>query len=315
MTTSSAPADLATYFEGRVPAGVAAILVRFAEASATVRDALATAPLSGLLGQTGGTNVQGESTQKLDEHGNAVFRDALRIPEVALLISEEEDEPIDVEGGPYAVAFDPLDGSSNIGIASVGSVLGIYEGVTRDALAAGSVTGRQLVASAFTVYGLPAMLLVAAGGSVSSFAFDPGDRSWRLVAEGLRVPEGAYTSINWTYHDRWPAHVQQAVAAASDGLRGRYSGSMVEDILRVLIAGGVFMYPEDSSSPQGKLRMLYEVCPIAFLIEAAGGRASSGGGPVLDVAVTSPHQRSPFVTGSAEAVARYEEAFAAGRGA
>ncbi len=312
--TPTPAADLATSLRGRFDADVCEILVRFAEASATLRDALAVAPLSGMLGASGDVNVQGESTQKLDDRANEIFREALALPTVARMVSEEDDEPIEVGDGRYTVCFDPLDGSSNIGFASVGSVLGVYEGVQAGAFATpDGVTGRQLVAAAFTVYGLPSMLIVASRSEVTSFAFDPGPGAWLLAGERLTIPSAAYTSINWTYHDRWPTHVQDAVAGASDGLRGRYSGSMVEDILRVLLAGGVFMYPEDSSSPHGKLRMLYEVNPIGFVMEAAGGAASTGTQSVLDVVVTSPHQRAPFIAGAADAVARYEAAVGAGR--
>lgn len=308
------PADLATSLRGRFDADVCEILARFAEASASLRDALAIAPLSGMLGASGDVNVQGESTQKLDDRANVIFREALTLPTVARIVSEEDDEPIEVGDGAYTVCFDPLDGSSNIGFASVGSVLGVYEGVEPGALTSSTgVTGRQLVAAAFTVYGLPSMLIVASRSEVISFAFDPVACAWLLAGERLTIPAAAYTSINWSYHDRWPANVQDAVAAASDGLRGRYSGSMVEDMLRVLLAGGVFMYPEDSSSPNGKLRMLYEVNPMSLVMEAAGGAASTGAQSVLDVAVTSPHQRAPFVAGAKDAVARYEAAYAAGR--
>ncbi|MGE3961646.1 MAG: class 1 fructose-bisphosphatase [Dehalococcoidia bacterium] len=307
--TSSPAADLTTVLEGRFDRDVCAIVERFAEASAELRDALATAPLAGLLGGTGEVNVQGESTQKLDERANEIFKAALSLPTVARLISEEEDEPIELGDGAYTLGYDPLDGSSNIGFASVGSVLGVYEGVPAGAFAGAGLTGRQLVASAFTVYGIPTILVVASREQVSSFVFDPVDRGWRVASERLTMPQASYTSINWTYHARWAPEVGRAVEAASEGLRGRYSGSMVEDILRVLMAGGVFMYPEDSSSPKGKLRMLYEVCPIGFVLEAAGGAASTGAGPVLDVPVTTPHQRSPFVTGAADAVARYEAAY------
>lgn len=308
------PADLATALRGRFEDDICAILVRFAEASAALRASLAVAPLSGMLGATGDVNVQGETTQKLDEHANQIFRSALSLPCVARLISEEEDEPIELGNGPYTCCFDPLDGSSNIGFASVGSVLGVYRDVAADAFSSGGgVTGRQLVAAAFTVYGLPTMLIVSSTTEVTSFAFDPSRGDWRVVAERLTVPPASYTSINWTYHSRWASHVLQAVDGASDGLRGRYSGSMVEDILRVLLAGGVFMYPEDSSSPNGKLRMLYEVNPIGFIMEAANGAASTGAQPVLDIVVTRPHQRGPFVAGAADAVARYEAAYRSGR--
>jgi len=312
--TPTPAADLATALRGRFDADVSVILERFADASATLRDALAVAPLSGMLGATGDVNVQGETTQKLDDRANLIFREALTLPAVARMVSEEDDEPIEVGDGLYTLCFDPLDGSSNIGFASVGSVLGVYEGIEAGALAAPQgVTGRQLVAAAFTVYGVPTMLVVASRSEVTSFAFDPEDRAWRLASERLTIPTTAYTSINWTYHTRWAPHVQQAVDAASEGLRGRYSGSMVEDILRVLLAGGVFMYPEDSSSPNGKLRMLYEVNPIGFVMEAAGGAASTGMRPVLDVPITSPHQRGPFVAGATDAVRRYEAAYTAAR--
>ncbi len=308
--TSSPAADLSSALEGRFDREVCDLLARFAEASAELRDILATAPLTNLLGATGDVNVQGESTQKLDERANQLFTAALSRPSVARLISEEEDEPLEVGDGRYTIGFDPLDGSSNIGFAAVGSVLGVYDGVARNSFAAGGMTGRSLVAAAFTVYGLPTMLVVASRSQVSTFAFDPSDRSWRVAAEGLSVPKAAYASINWTYRSRWSPSVVRAVDAASDGLRGRYSGSMVEDILRVLLAGGVFMYPEDSSSPNGKLRMLYEVCPMAFIMEAAGGAASNGAQPVLDVPVTAPHQRSPFIAGASDAVARYVAGYA-----
>lgn len=312
--TSIPTADLATALRGRFEDDVCAILLGFAEASAALREALAVAPLSGMLGGTGDVNVQGETTQKLDEHANQIFREALSLPGVARLISEEDEEPIELGDGTYTCCFDPLDGSSNIGFASVGSILGVYRDVRPDAFtSAAGVTGRQLVAAAFTVYGLPTMLIVASKSQVMSFAFEPAGGEWRLASERVTVPAASYTSINWTYNGRWASHVLRAVDGASDGLRGRYSGSMVEDILRVLLAGGVFMYPEDSGSPHGKLRMLYEVNPIGFIMEAAQGAASNGAQAVLDVVVTSPHQRAPFVAGAADAVARYEAAYRAGR--
>jgi fructose-1,6-bisphosphatase len=170
------------------------------------------------------------------------------------------------------------------------------------------ITGRQQIAAAFAVYGLPTVLVVAAGGRVDGFALDPEDAQWRLAFPAITIPEAKYISVNWTYRSLWPDHVAAAVDSASEGLRGRYSGSMVEDVLRVLLSGGVFLYPEDSSSVDGKLRMLYEICPIGLVMEAAGGGASSGRQPVLDVPVTGPHQRGPLVAGAADAVARYEAA-------
>ena len=299
--TQTAASDLGSVVRGQFPASVAAILQRFGEASAQLRDLLETAPLRDLIGSTDAVNVQGEITAKLDEAANNVFVKALRLPDVAWLVSEEETEPIHLGDGTYACCFDPLDGSSNIGVSGVGSVLGIYTGVTGFG-ADRPITGRQLVAAAFTVYGLPTMLMVATPGNVDGYVFDPADRTWKLTQSGITTPKAKYTSINWMYRDTWPANVTSAVDAASEGLRGRYSGSMVEDILRLLLSGGVFLYPEDDSSPNGKLRMLYEVCPISFILEAAGGASTNGSTPILDVPVTGPHQRSPLIVGDAAAV-------------
>ncbi|MCK9486821.1 MAG: fructose-bisphosphatase class I [Dehalococcoidia bacterium] len=294
-----------------VPAEVAVALLRFAEAAVQVRDALATAPLDGTLGKTGATNVQQEDTAKLDHLANDIFHGLLAsAPGVARLISEEDHDPVEVGDGPYTLCFDPLDGSSNIGVASVGSVLGIYEGAPAPPSEASPMSGRQLVASAFVVYGLPTVLVVATREAAAGFAFDPADRTWRLAFPGIRIPEAQYASVNWTNRGRWPARVTAGVDAASAHLGGRYSGSMVEDVLRVLLSGGVFMYPEDAKSPAGKLRMLYEVCPIGLVMVAAGGAAMDGARSVLDVPVTAPHQRSPFVAGEAAAVERYREAYA-----
>jgi fructose-1,6-bisphosphatase I len=314
MATTAAQVDLRSFYAGRVPGPIVEILGRFAEASTRLRDELAMAPLSGMLGATGDTNVQQEATAKLDERGNEIMREALSAPEVGLLISEEEADLVVLGDGPYTCCYDPLDGSSNIGFAAVGSILGIYTGVTPETFEGGQLTGRQLEASAFTVYGLPSVLVVAAAGEVNGFVFDTSDQQWRLAFPQIQLPKASYTSINWTYLDRWPAGVVAGVAAASEGLRGRYSGSMVEDMLRILMSGGVFMYPEDSSSPAGKLRMLYEICPMSLVVECAGGGASIGAQAALDVPVTKPHQRSPFVAGSAAAVTRYDDAYRSARG-
>lgn len=304
--TQTAASDLGSVVRGQFPAAVATILQRFGEASAQLRDLLETAPLRDLIGSTDAVNVQGETTAKLDEAANTVFVEALKLPDVSWLVSEEETDPIHLGPGTYACCFDPLDGSSNIGVSGVGSVLGIYTGVSGFGDDT-PITGRQLVAAAFTVYGLPTMLMIASPGNVDGYVFDPADRTWKLTQSGITTPKAKYTSINWMYRDTWAPNVAAAVDAASEGLRGRYSGSMVEDVLRVLLSGGVFLYPEDNSSPSGKLRMLYEVCPISFILEAAGGASTNGSAPILDVPVTKPHQRSPLIVGDAAVVRRYSE--------
>ena len=311
MAQPSLP-ELSAFLAERFPDELAGVLEAFADASATLRDSIESAPILGVLGKTGETNVQNEATAQLDEIANGIFRDALSLPQVARLISEEEPEPIELGGGPYTCCFDPLDGSSNIGVSSVGSILGVYTDVASASLEEAAITGRQLVAAAFVVHGLPTVLILATAERADGFTFDRSDRTWRLTLPTIRIPEAAYTSINWTYRPRWTEPVARAVDSASEGLRGRYSGSMVEDVLRVLLAGGVFLYPEDSASPAGKLRMLYEICPVGMVMEAAGGAASDGTRAVLDVPVTAPHQRGPFIAGARDAVERYVRAYAAG---
>lgn len=313
MAQPSLP-ELSAFLAERFPEDLAGILEAFAGASATLRDSIESAPLLGLLGKTGETNVQDEATAKLDEIANEIFTDALSLPPVARLISEEDPEPIELGDGAYTCCFDPLDGSSNIGVSSVGSILGVYTDVASGALGEQPITGRQLAAAAFVVHGLPTVLILATADRADGFTYDPSDRTWRLTFPTIRIPEAAYTSINWTYRPRWPERVVSGVDAASEGLRGRYSGSMVEDVLRVLLAGGVFLYPEDSASPAGKLRMLYEICPIGMVMEAAGGAASDGMRDVLDVPVTAPHQRGPFIAGARDAVERYVSAYSEGDG-
>ena len=304
--------ELSAFLAEHFSADLAGIVEAFARASATLRDSIESAPILGLLGATGETNVQDEATAKLDDIANRIFRDALSLPQVARLISEEEPEPIELGDGAYTCCFDPLDGSSNIGVSSVGSVLGVYTDVASGSLDVSAITGRQMAAAAFVVHGLPTVLVLATADRADGFTYDRSDRTWRLTFPTIRIPDAAYTSVNWTYRPRWTDRVASGVDNASEGLRGRYSGSMVEDVLRVLLAGGVFMYPEDSASPAGKLRMLYEICPIGLVMEAAGGAASDGMRDVLDVPVTSPHQRGPFIAGARDAVGRYVSAYAAG---
>ncbi|MQC18208.1 MAG: hypothetical protein DWG80_03920, partial [Chloroflexi bacterium] len=162
MATTAAQVELSSYLDGRVSGDLARILAQFAAASTRLRDELALAPLSGMLGATGETNVQQEATAKLDDRGNEIMREALSVPGVGLLVSEEEPDPVVIGDGPYTCCYDPLDGSSNIGFAAVGSILGVYTGLTADAFNGGQATGRQLEAAAFTVYGLPSVLVLAA---------------------------------------------------------------------------------------------------------------------------------------------------------
>lgn len=302
--------DLNSYLLEHFPDELVGIIKAFAQASATLRDSIESAPILGLLGQTGETNIQDEETAKLDDIANRIFIDALSLPQVAQLISEEEPDPLALGDGTYICCFDPLDGSSNIGVSSVGSILGVYTDSKMGSPIEWPITGKQMVTAAFVVYGLPTILVLATSDRANGFTYNRANQQWNLTFPDIHIPNAAYTSINWTYRSRWTNQVVRGVDNASEGLRGRYSGSMVEDVLRVLLSGGIFMYPQDTASPAGKLRMLYEVCPIGMVIEAAGGAASDGIHDVLDVPITSPHQRGPFIAGERDAVERYVSAYA-----
>ena len=279
------------------------------------------AGLVDVLGAVGQTNVQGEEQQKLDILANDVLKSVLKsCGRVSMMASEEEDDPIDAghEDAKYVVMFDPLDGSSNIDVnVSIGTIFSIHERVTdngcgdiRDCLQC----GRQQVAAGYVIYGSSTMMVYSTGAGVHAFTLDPTIGEYLLTNADVRTPpSGKYYSINESYYNRWSRGYQKVVRcfkgveAESNPKNMRYIGSLVADFHRNLLSGGVFMYPADSKSPQGKLRLLYEGAPLAFIAEQAGGAASDGDTPILDIVPTELHQRIPLVIGSAEDVAFVEQ--------
>lgn len=285
------------------------------------------AGLSDILGTAGNTNVQGEVQQKLDVYANEMLVHSLSVREsVAMLASEENEQPLLVHGGSphakYIVIFDPLDGSSNIDVsASVGTTFSILRRTQslESPVAADEVLqpGARQVAAGYVVYGPSTVLVYSAGNGVHGFTLDPAVGAYVLTHPNIRIPQqGRYYSMNEAYLDRSPAIYERYVRSLRAGDLGhryasRYIGSMIADFHRTLLKGGVFLYPPTDAYPQGKLRLLYEANPIAFIAEQAGGRASDGRRRILDVQPHSIHERTPLVIGGPAEMEAFEEVVAA----
>jgi len=254
-----------------------------------VSSAVRKAGISKLFGIAGETNIQGEEVKKLDVLSNELFINMLRSSfTTCLLVSEENENAIEVEvekQGKYIVCFDPLDGSSNIDcLVSIGSIFAIYKKVSdgeptlKDALQ----PGRQLVAAGYALYGSATMVVLSTGQGVNGFMLDPAIGEFILTDPNMEVKtRGKIYSINEGYSATWDPAIQEYVASRKSPPDGkpygaRYIGSMVADVHRTLKYGGIFMYPADKNSKNGKLRLLYECNPMSFLVEQAGGRATNG---------------------------------------
>src|SRR5580704_14209319 len=278
------------------------------------------AGLAGMLGYTGETNVQGEEVQKLDAFANDVLCTVLdRSGRCAMVASEELEQARVLNGtGKYIVCFDPLDGSSNIDVnISIGTIFCILRAQNVGGrLAEGALQpGRRIVAAGYAVYGSATTFLLSTGYGVHGFTLDPSVGEFFLSHPNLRCPErGSTYSINEGNFARWDERVRRwnAWIKSEDGAQRlpyghRYVGSLVADAHRTLLRGGLFAYPADTKSPKGKLRLLYEANPMAFLFEQAGGAASDGMNRILDIKPTETHQRTPLVVGSAEDVMAYRQ--------
>jgi fructose-1,6-bisphosphatase I len=274
------------------------------------------AGLAGMFGDTGVQNSTGDFVQKLDMYSNDTFLRALEHRgHTCLVVSEEEDKPVAVparfHSGRYVVAVDPLDGSSNIDCnAAIGTIFGIFhrlsaegqEAEVGDALRC----GRDLVAAGYILYGAGTMMVLGSQHGVHGFTLDPIVGEFLLSHPNIRTPQsGKIFSLNEGYYADW----QPGVRAFVDGMKSsetsykaRYIGSLVADFHRNLLKGGVFLYPGTPAAPKGKLRLLYEAFPLAFLVEKAGGRATDGRVDILDKTATTIHERTPLVIGSNDQV-------------
>jgi fructose-1,6-bisphosphatase I len=275
------------------------------------------AGLMDVSGAYGQQNVQGEDQQKLDVIANIRFIRALRNGgEVCTIISEEEDDIIHTGNtrGKYIVAIDPLDGSSNIDVnVSIGTIFSIYrrlsnvgeEGTEADCLQ----NGTHQIAAGYIVYGSSTMLVYTTGHGVNGFTYEPSLGEFFLSHPNMTTPKtGTIYSCNEGGYNSFPEGVKKYLSYCKEnGYSGRYIGSLVADFHRNMIKGGVYIYPATAKSPNGKLRLLYECNPLAFIVEQAGGKASDGSRRIMEVEPTELHQRSPLILGSAEMVDKVEK--------
>lgn len=288
------------------------LLASLQSACKAVSAAVRRAGISNLFGAAGDTNVQGEEVKKLDVLANDLFINMLRSSYAScLLVSEENDNEIEVETerqGKYIVTFDPLDGSSNIDcLVSIGSIFAIFRKPHEGPLAPGDAlqSGRQIAAAGYALYGSATMIVLSTGHGVNGFMLDPSIGEFVLTdANMMCKPRGKIYSINEGYEEKWDPAIKEYVKSKKQGKAygGRYIGSMVADVHRTLKYGGIFMYPATADNPNGKLRVLYECMPMAFLLEQAGGMASTGEKPVLDIVPRKLHERSPIYLGSKDDV-------------
>ncbi len=273
------------------------------------------AGLVDVIGSAGTTNVQGESVQKLDILANHALLSCLGSRgNVGVLASEENDEPVvtlrDPRYGKYIVVFDPLDGSSNIDVnVSVGTIFSILrrdtdEAGTREPLVDVLQPGTRQVAAGYVLYGASTLFVYSTGNGVHGFTLDPLIGAYVLTHPNLKMPEsGPYYSVNEANSASFSAGYQRYLNILREGKAGRvyssrYVGSLVADFHRTLIKGGIFLYPPTARHEEGKLRLMYEANPIAFLAEQSGGVATDGHNRILDIQPTSLHQRTPFAVGS-----------------
>src|SRR5436309_3710675 len=279
------------------------------------------AGLTDILGAAGAVNVSGDLQQKLDLFARDTVRNAVQhTGRVCVVASEEDEEPMlcpkTSRRGKYVIMYDPLDGSTNIDVnVSIGTIFSIHKRVTgprsEPGLADCLQVGRKQVAAGYILYGSSTMLVYTTGQGVHGFTLDPTIGEFLLSHPDIRSPDvGTYYSVNESHWNKWAPGIQRVVAAFKNGDGGRveaknarYIGSLVADIHRNLMSGGVFLYPADTNSPQGKLRLLYEAAPLAYVVEQAGGAAIDGARDILDIKPAELHQRTPLIIGSQRDVA------------
>jgi fructose-1,6-bisphosphatase I len=310
------------------------IMAQIALAAKIIARDMSLAGLIDVLGRTGETNVQGETVQKLDRMANDTF---VRVFEyhgglVRSLVSEEMDKPLFVgpplrgDGlqGKYALFFDPLDGSSNVDCnVSVGSIFSMHR-VAEPSMLDSEVnllkTGSEQVAAGYVLYGPSTVLVYSYGQGVHQFTLDAGIGEFVLSASRLQMPpRGKVYSVNEGNYQKWPAgtqrfidHLTEKDPATGRPYSSRYSGCLVADVHRLLSSGGVYLYPAETAKAEGKLRLMYEAAPLAYIVEQAGGSASTGTQRILDIRPGTVHQRVPLIIGSREDV-KLAEDFIQGR--
>jgi fructose-1,6-bisphosphatase I len=305
---------------------LSSLLSNIGTAAKIVNKKINKAGLVDIIGKAGMVNIQGENQQKLDVFADRIFTDALRSSGECCGIATEENQNEIVfsdriaRKGKYIVCMDPLDGSSNIDYnVSVGSIFSVYRRITPRGEPVGNEdflqAGRLQVAAIYVIYGSSTMLVYTTGNGVNGFTLDPSIGEFCLSHPCISTPEdGKIYSVNEGYYAYLPDGVRKYIKycqeideATGRPYTSRYIGSLVSDIHRNLLMGGVFLYPQNEKMPEGKLRLVYECNPVAFIAEQAGGAASDGSKRILEIEPGSLHQRSPLYAGSKNMVKKIQE--------
>lgn len=295
-------------------------------AAKTISREVRRAGIAGIIGVAGNQNVQGEEQQKLDVMANRLFIECMKKGGEVCVIASEEDEDLvylhseNADREPtYVVAMDPLDGSSNIDVnVSIGTIFSVYKRIStgpncsmEDALQ----PGVQQVAAGYVLYGSSTMLVYTAGREVNGFTLDPSIGEFCLSHPNIQIPkDGKIYSLNEGSYENFPQGVKDYIDYCKEidkdtkrPYSARYIGSMVADFHRNMLKGGIFIYPATADAPNGKLRLLYECNPLAFIAECAGGRATTGYQRIMEIQPEKLHQRTPIFIGSENMVKKAEE--------
>ena len=285
------------------------VIMSIAHGAIIVQNKVSRISLDDISGSTGEINVQGEEVQKLDDKANNIFIDEFRENGKIAIIGSEETENgviLNKESGEYLVNMDPLDGSSNIDVAvSVGSIFGIWPRQDNSCLNDNSLLleGRKQDAAVYIVYGSSTLMVVATESGVQSYTLDLEKKEFIITDANLKIPnKSKYFSVNYGNWDNFSIKTQEIIKDLQGKYSLRYIGSLIADFHRNLLKGGVFIYPADNKSPNGKLRLMYEANPLAFIIEKAGGIGVTGKENILDISPGSLHQRTPLILGNKDIV-------------
>lgn len=296
------------------PTDLAILLNAIGSAGKFISSEINHAALRDIFGSAGGANVTGDEQQKLDVIGDNVVAEALLSTGLVCAMSSEENAGLIDCGdaattGEYVVAYDPVDGSSNIDVAApIGTIFGIYRRLS-EGVPAGDADilrpGTDMLAAGYVLYGSSTIFAYTSGNGVHFFTLDPTLGDYLLTEENVRSHGSSHVysanegnSGKWNDPDiKWVEHVK------AEGYSGRYIGALVADFHRNLMKGGIYAYPGDKSSPDGKLRLLFECAPLAFIAEQAGGAATNGTIPIRDIEPTQLHHRTPMYIGNADEVA------------